>query len=75
MLFQRELLNRQCPVPEREKHPAFHGMLLAERLLGLSMEGSGQLYWQMQPQHLLLPVATAKGTSDPTDGRLGSPKL
>lgn len=40
MLFQMELLNRQCPVPEKERHPAFHGMLLAEGLLGLRVESS-----------------------------------
>lgn len=59
MLFQRELLNRQCPVPERERHPAFHGMLLAEELLGLRVESSGQLYWKMQPPTPFAPSCSS----------------
>lgn len=83
MLFQMELLNRQCPVPEKERHPAFHGMLLAEGLLGLRVESSEKELSQREfckcsPQILLPSVAAAKGTSAPTDGRplhrLASPK-
>lgn len=59
MLFQRELINRQCPVPERERHPAFHGMLLAEGLLGLRVESFGQPCWQMQPPTLFAPSCSS----------------
>lgn len=61
MPFQKELLTRQCPVPGRERHPAFHGMLMAERLLGLTVGGSGQPCWQMQPPTLCSPITSARG--------------
>lgn len=78
MPFQKELLARQCPVPGREGRPAFHGMLMAQGLLGLRVGGSGQPCWQTQPPTLGSPITPARGTPTPTEGRplpgLGSPK-
>lgn len=77
MPFQK-LVAMQCPVPGREGRPAFHGMLMAEELLGPRLGGSGQPCWQTQPPTLCSPITSARGTPAPAAGRLlqglGSPK-
>lgn len=79
MPFQKKLLARQCPVPGREWRPAFHGMLVAEGLLGVRVGGSGQPCWQTQPPTLCSPITPARGTPTLAEGRplraLGSPRL